>query len=185
MPEGVQAERRLHPPFNRFVVAQGDRRRPKHFATDAIRRRIGSPAIDARRSGSLMVAISQSKMMPRPGQVPRLQSSGADRPLATCLGRNDLPFGILAGSASASTCWIPTALQPATSAQAFSGKVVGSSSRSTPSRLGAQHKLCLKPPRAQRECKTFHFVRKTGGLHGSRIDFGRTFSHHNAMVVMP
>jgi hypothetical protein len=40
------------------------------------------------------------------------------------------------------------------------------------------YKLCVKPPREPRECKSFNLVRKSGGIYGSKIDFGRAFSSH-------
>ncbi len=40
------------------------------------------------------------------------------------------------------------------------------------------YKLCVKPPRELSECRSFALARKTGGLYGSKIDFGRVFSSH-------
>lgn len=38
------------------------------------------------------------------------------------------------------------------------------------------YKLCVKPPREARECKSFKLVRTSGSLYGSKIDFGHVFS---------
>ena len=39
------------------------------------------------------------------------------------------------------------------------------------------YKLCVKPPKEPRECRTFKLVHKSGGIYGSKIDFARNFSH--------